>query len=81
MTELEKRLTARVRLLENQLVSLGFPCDERSCECCGKMYLPEHYESCRCNLCCLTCFRPRGAKDWVHGHACPLNKEKQDVSV
>jgi hypothetical protein len=56
-------LEARIRRLEEALMSAGMPYQDKNCYCCGRLYMPKHYDSVRCSS-CLGCIIPIGSKDF-----------------
>ena len=73
------KLKKRIEQLEDALRKHHLPISERICPCCDNAYLPDHYDSCRCEECTLSCCYKDGK--WEHGRWCPLNrtKERNDV--
>lgn len=66
----------RIKELEQQLAAHGLPSDKIKCQCCAKMFMPFDYESSRCGLCGMSCFKPKGSTSWVRGKHCPLLVKK-----
>lgn len=70
----EEQMLCRIKQLENALLMAGLPSTERKCECCNEMYMPSHYESCRCPACCLSCYFDRNYRIWIKGNSCPSKR-------
>jgi hypothetical protein len=67
----EEELKQRIKRLEDRLEEEGFPTSDRNCQCCGQLYMPQNYDSVRCDECCVTCYYNRDKKEWVRGRWCP----------
>jgi len=67
-------LEARIKRLEFALLCNRMPSSDLACECCGEIYVPLDWDSCRCTACCSTCCRPKGSKVWEQGRMCPAVK-------
>ncbi len=63
---------ARIARLEEALLAADLPSADRSCQCCGAVYVPQCLTSIRCWQCCEGCIYRLG--DWRRGHLCPANE-------
>ena len=73
----EKKLLARIKRLEDALVGQGKPTADYTCECCGRLYIPNFYDSVRCDICCQSCKFDSKLKIWIKGFLCPCMKDIQ----
>lgn len=76
MNEDIQKLKDRIEKLEQHLMFHGIPYEDRTCECCKNLYLPDHYDSCRCISCCNTCCYNREERKWIQGSGCPSKRKK-----
>lgn len=75
-----KHLKNRIEELEHVLIDNGLSSKEYTCQCCGSLYWPKDYDSCRCSSCCHSCYKPKVDKDWIRGKGCPLIRKGNNVT-
>ena len=75
MNEIIKLMKNRIDRLERALAIADLPYHDQTCECCGEIYIPNNYDSIRCNQCYHSCYKPKGSKEWIKGKNCPAVKQ------